>query len=96
MKFVPNEPSLDLQRWLWGPIWLIKKQNEYPMLSNRVVMPNQTDRWHSRSCKSRFWETFEKILFKIKSTVSVMLQLFEPKILEKPTIKEYDDKYLIL
>jgi hypothetical protein len=27
--------------------------------------------------------TFEKIPFKIKSTVSVMLQLFEPKILEK-------------
>ncbi len=38
--------------------------------------------------------TFEKIPFKIKSTVSVMLQLFEPKILEKnlQLIKEYDDK----
>ncbi|MFV8333449.1 response regulator [Flavobacterium sp. GSP14] len=38
--------------------------------------------------------TFEKIPFKIKSTVSVMLQLFEPKILEKnlQLIKEYDNK----
>ena len=38
--------------------------------------------------------TFEKIPFKIKSTVSAMLQLFEPKILEKnlQLIKEYDDK----
>jgi signal transduction histidine kinase len=41
--------------------------------------------------------TFEKIPFKIKSTVSVMLQLFEPKILKNlQLIKEYDNKYPIL
>jgi hypothetical protein len=79
-EIVTNEPSLDLQRWLWGPIWRQNKMNTQCYQTEWWCF-NCTDRWYSRSCKSRFWETFEKFLQ--NQDCFVMLQLFEPKILEK-------------
>jgi hypothetical protein len=76
--------------------WIYKNSNETIIGFTKVIMNDEnkqmntliklsgdafcTDRWHSRFAKvdSGKWH-----LRKSKSTVSVMLQLFEPKILEK-------------